>query len=394
MARPQRRTVRDIRRGNRAVLLRALYFSGPTSRNDLTACTGLSAATVSTMTADLLSENIVVEAGQVESDGGRPRVLLRVNPEYGFAVGVDVAETHVRVGLFDLEMTERAKVDYMLRPARHDPELVARHILSGVEVVLSDAGVSPEQVLGIGVGVPGIVEPGADGVIHAKTFGWDGVPLGALLRRGTSLPLYVDNGAKTMGQAELWFGSGRGASEAVIVLLGVGVGATIVADGTTFRGVSSSAGEWGHTKIVAGGRPCRCGGRGCLEAYIGIEAILDRAGVTSRGNWEEDLAAVLASKSPVVEETITYLGVGLANLVNLINPEKIVIGGWVGIQLGESLLPEIRRATAANSLAEPYAATSIVLGRLGPDAVALGAATLVLEEFLNAPQVARITAAG
>ncbi|MBX6386752.1 MAG: ROK family protein, partial [Microbispora sp.] len=245
MARPQRRTVRDIRRGNRAVLLRALYFSGPTSRNDLTARTGLSAATVSTMTADLLGENIVIEAGQVESDGGRPRVLLRVNPEYGFAVGVDVAETHVRVGLFDLEMTERAKVDYMLRPARHDPELVARHILSGVEVVLSDAGVSPEQVLGVGVGVPGIVEPGADGVIHAKTFGWDGVPLGALLRRGTSLPLYVDNGAKTMGQAELWFGSGRGASEAVIVLLGVGVGATIVADGTTFRGVSSSAGEWG-----------------------------------------------------------------------------------------------------------------------------------------------------
>ena len=192
----------------------------------------------------------------------------------------------------------------------------------------------------------------------------------------------------------MWFGSGRGASEAVIVLLGVGVGATIVADGTTFRGVSSSAGEWGHTKIVAGGRPCRCGGRGCLEAYIGIEAILDRAGVTSRGDWEEDLAAVLASKSPVVEETITYLGIGLANLVNLINPEKIVIGGPVGIQLGESLLPDIRRATAANSLAEPYAATSIVLGRLGPDAVALGAATLVLEEFLNAPQVARITAAG
>ncbi|MEU8193046.1 ROK family protein [Microbispora amethystogenes] len=394
MARPERRTVRDIRRGNRAVLLHTLYFSGPTSRNDLTARTGLSAATVSTMTAGLLGENIVVEAGQVESDGGRPRVLLRVNPEYGFAVGVDMAENHVRVGLFDLEMTERAKVDYVLRPARHDPELVARHILAGVEVVLSDAGVPTEQVLGIGVGVPGIVEPGPDGVIHAKPFGWDGVPLGALLRRGTSLPLYVDNGAKTLGQAELWFGSGRGSSEAVIVLLGVGVGATIVADGTTFRGVSNSAGEWGHTKIVAGGRPCRCGGRGCLEAYVGIEAILDRAGVGSQGDWEEDLDRLLASESPVIQETITYLGVGLANLVNLVNPEKIVIGGWVGARLGERLLPEIRRATAANSLAEPYAATSIVLGRLGPDAVALGAATLVLEEFLNMPQVARITAAG
>lgn len=178
------------------------------------------------------------------------------------------------------------------------------------------------------------------------------------------------------------------------MLLGVGVGATIVADGTTFRGVSNSAGEWGHTKIVAGGRPCRCGGRGCLEAYVGIEAILDRAGVASQGDWEEDLDRLLAAESPVIQETVTYLGVGLANLVNLVNPEKIVIGGWVGARLGERLLPDIRRATAADSLAEPYAATSIVLGRLGPDAVALGAATLVLEEFLNTPQVARITAVG
>ncbi|GAA0380230.1 ROK family transcriptional regulator [Microbispora corallina] len=394
MARPERRTVRDVRRGNRAMLLRELYFSGPASRNDLTRLTGLSAATVSTMTGDLLGDGIVVEAGQVESDGGRPRVLLRVNPVYGFAIGVDVAETHVRVGLFDLGMTELAKVDYALRPVRHDPELVARHVLAGIDVVLSDAGVAPEQVLGVGVGVPGIVEPGLDGLIHAKTFGWDGVPLGALLREGTSLPLFVDNGAKAMGQAELWFGSGRGASDAVIVLLGTGVGATIVADGTAFRGTSSSAGEWGHTTIVAGGRPCRCGARGCLEAYIGAEAILERAGAPIQSDWQEELGRLLAERSPVIDETVAYLGVGLATLVNLLNPQRIVIGGWVGTMLGQTLLLDIRRATAENALAEPYAATSIVLGRLGPDVVALGAATLVLEEFLNAPQVARITAAG
>ncbi|MDH2429905.1 ROK family protein [Sphaerisporangium sp. TRM90804] len=395
MARLERRTVRDVRKGNRAMLLRTLYFTGSASRNDLIRLTGLSAATVSTMTGDLLEESIIMEAGQVDSDGGRPRVLLRVNPTYGYAVGVDVAETHVRVELFDLEMKERAKVDYALRPARHDPELVARHILAGIDVVLSDAGVTTGQVLGVGVGVPGIVRRGPDFVIHAKTFGWDGVPFGTLLSAGTPLPLYVDNGAKAMGQAELWFGSGRGAGNAVIVLIGSGVGATVVSDGATFQGVSSSAGEWGHTKIIVGGRPCRCGGRGCLEAYIGAEAILERAGVsTQTTGWQEELARVLDSGSPAVAETATYLGVGLANLVNLLNPERIVIGGWVGLMLGERLLPEILQAAAENSLAQPYAATSIVLGRLGPDAVALGAATLVLRNFLDATPASRVTAAG
>ncbi|WP_326821817.1 ROK family transcriptional regulator [Streptosporangium sp. NBC_01756] len=395
MARPERRTVRDVRKGNQSMLLRTLYFNGPASRNELTRLTGLSAATVSSMTGDLLADNVVVEAGHVESDGGRPRVILRVNPRYGYAIGVDVADTHVRVELFDLAMNEKAKVEYALRPARHDIELVVRHILAGIDVVLADGGVTAAQVLGVGVGVPGIVEHGGDVLVHAKTFGWDGVPLGALMRAGTPFPVFVDNGAKTMGQAELWFGAGRGAGDAVIVLIGSGVGATVVTDGTTFRGVSSSAGEWGHTKIVVNGRACRCGGRGCLEAYVGAEAILDRAGIaTQTADWQAELARLLESGSPVLEETATYLGVGLSNLINLINPERIVIGGWAGLLLGRHLLADIRAASADNSLAQPYAATSIVLGHLGPDAVALGAATLVLERFLNSRPTAQIPATG
>ncbi len=399
--RPERRTVRDVRKGNRAMLLRTLYFNGPVTRNELTRLTGLSAATVSSMTGDLLAENIVVEAGQAESDGGRPRAILRVNPVYGHVVGVDVAETHVRVELFDLGMNERARVEYALRPAGHQIELVVRHILAGVEVVLDDAGVPSRQALGVGVGVPGIVEDGPDALIHTRTFGWDGVPMGALLRAGTTLPLFVENGAKALGRAELWpdprrrdgAAPDRGSGDAVIVLIGSGVGAAIVSDSVTFRGVSSSAGEWGHTKIVVNGRACRCGGRGCLEAYIGAEGILDRAGVPTRTtDWQAELAALVESGSPVIAETVTYLGIGLSNLINLINPERIVIGGWLGLLLGRHLLDDIRAASAENSLPRPYAATSIVMGRLGPDAVAHGAATLVLDEFLNAHPAARIPA--
>ncbi|MEW9554265.1 ROK family protein [Nonomuraea sp. NPDC050783] len=394
-----RRTVRDLRRGNRAMLLRALYFGGPASRNELSAATGLSPATVSTMTGDLLAEGVIAEAGQVDSDGGRPRVLLKVNPGYGYAVGVDVGETQVKVELFDLEMRERARAHYAVRSAKHDPELVARHILAGVDAVIAESEVPPERVLGVGVGVPGIVEPGPDALVRAKTFGWREVPLGALLRAGAApsrpaLPLYVDNGAKTMGQAELWFGSGRGTRDAIIVLMGSGVGGTVVTDGAIYRGAGKAAGEVGHLKIVAGGRACRCGARGCLEAYLGAEAILDRAGVVADSAEEESaLARLLDADSPVIAESVELLGVGLSSLVHLFNPERIVIGGWAGLMLGGRLLDGIRAATAANTQAQPFQPESVVLGRLGPDAVALGAATLVLEPFfrgaaLPAPAIA------
>jgi predicted NBD/HSP70 family sugar kinase len=114
--------------------------------------------------------------------------------------------------------------------------------------------------------------------VHGQTYGWESVPLGRLLRSGTSLPLHIDNCAKTMGQAELWFGAGRGAQSVVVCLIGSGVGASIIANGAALRGSTASTGEWGHTTVMVGGRTCRCGALGCLEAYVGAEAILDQCG--------------------------------------------------------------------------------------------------------------------
>jgi predicted NBD/HSP70 family sugar kinase len=397
MGRPLRRTTRDIRRDNQAALLHALYFNGPATRPDLLELTGLSTATVSNVTTVLLSAGVLTEAGRLESDGGRPRVLLAVNPGYRYVVGVDVGETRVRVELFDLNLAERAKAEYSLAPDRHDAATVVDHIVSGFDAVLAEAG-QPE-VLGVGVGVPGIVEHGRDGVIHARAFGWDGVPLGRLLRqrlRPAPPHVFVDNGAKTMGQAELWFGAGIGVRHAIVALIGSGVGSCIVTDGVAYRGSASSAGEWGHTTIAAGGRRCRCGGQGCLEAYIGAEGILDRyrlalpAGTALDSvDEEEALAKLLVDGADsdvaraVVAETVDYLGIGLANLINLFNPERIVLGGWAGLLLAQHRLADIRTATAGKALAEPYAQTEIVPGQLGPDAVAQGAATLVIEHFLR-----------
>jgi predicted NBD/HSP70 family sugar kinase len=329
----RRGTVRDLRRDNRSVLLWSLYFNQPLSRQDLSQATGLSPASVSNVTRELISEGVVIEAGSVDSDGGRPRVLLRMNPDHGYVIGVDVGETRIRVELFDLMMTVRAKADYPLNPHEHGVEQVVDGILAGLATVLADGEVDASSVLGVGIGVPGVVEQGAEVLVHGQTYGWDAVPLERLLRAGTDLPLYIDNGAKTMGQAELWFGAGRGAQNAVIGLIGSGVGASIITNGSTHRGATSSAGEWGHTTVMVGGRTCRCGSSGCLEAYVGAEAVLDRYGLPLPGDDQETALATLidAGTAPdasttalqavqVLDDTVRYLGAGIAGLINLFNP--------------------------------------------------------------------------
>ncbi|THV26486.1 ROK family transcriptional regulator [Glycomyces paridis] len=395
MQAPRHKTTRDLKIGNRMRLLRSLYFDGPLTRRDLAPATNLSIATISNVTAELLADGVLREAGKVESDGGRPQILLEVDPGHARVVGVDVGETHVRVELLDLKLAERASAEHTLSPGRHDPATVVEHIVAGVETVLAEAEGAP--VLGVGVGMPGVVEYGEEGVIHAKAFGWDAVPLGRMLtERLGPLPVHVDNGAMTMGQAELWFGAGKGADDAVIALIGSGVGSCIVAGGSLYRGAGSSAGEWGHTTMQVAGRRCRCGCRGCLEAYVGAEGILDRylaaSGVVDLAGRSEEGALELlleradagdATAAAVVDETVEYLGAGLADLLNLFNPELIVIGGWAGLMLAGARLDAITAAAGSYALGQPFATATILPGLLGPDAVAKGAATLVIEQFLR-----------
>ena len=389
----KRATVRDLRRRNRSTLLSTLFFDGPLSRHELGGRTGLSAATVSNVVGELVDERLVVEAGQVESDGGRPRVLLRVNPGYANVIGIDVGETGVKMELFDLAMSRLATIDRPLQTPQPAPEVVAGMIADGLGELTA---LSDNEILGVGIGVPGTVDQADQVRVHAPTIGWDGVPLADLVRAGgVTAPLFIENGAKTQGQAEMWFGAGRGARHAVIALIGSGVGATVITDGTTYRGFTSSAGEWGHTTLMFGGRECRCGSRGCLEAYVGAESILDRyrrargGRAIPRPDEESQLDFLLTAAdrsvtaAKILDETVGYLGAGIANLVNLFNPERIVLGGWAGLALGTRLLPEIRRATAAHALRHPYEQTSIELCQLGPDVVAVGAATLPVEALLT-----------
>ena len=251
----RRWTVHDLRRDNRSVLLSSLFFDQPRSRPELSAATGLSPASVSN----------VVRRPDRRRDRGRGRVgRLRRRPAAHPAagqpgprllIGVDVGETRVRVELFDLTLTERAKTDYPLDPRQHDVGVIVEAILAGLDEVLARSGVSPSAVLGIGIGVPGIVENGPDALVHGQTYGWDSGPAGTAAAGRTSLPLYIDNGAKTMGQAELWFGARARRQARGRRLIGSGVGASIIANGAAYAARPRSAVEWGHTTVMVGGRP-------------------------------------------------------------------------------------------------------------------------------------------
>jgi len=385
----QRTTVRDMRRSNRSALLTTIYREGPLSRHELGHRTSLSAASVSNLVSELIAEGVVEEAGSVDSEGGRPRILLRVSPTFRYVVGAEVGETRVRVELFDLAMTVLARADYPIDTP--SPAVVVKHVLEGLAAVIASSGVRSELILGLGVAVAGVVE--ANAVVDAQTLGWDDVPLRQMLAEGTEIPIDVDNGANMLGQAEMWFGAGRGATDAVVALIGSGVGAALVADGSSYRGTRSSAGEWGHMTIAYGGRRCRCGAFGCLEAYVGAEAVLDRyreaGGVVEAADEEaafvELLDAVGTSEvaATIVDDTVGYLAAGVANLVNLVNPERIVLGGWAGLLLGERYLADLRSAVGVHALRQPYAQVSIELCELGRDAVALGAATLPVLRLLR-----------
>jgi predicted NBD/HSP70 family sugar kinase len=390
-------TVRDLRRSNRSRALWQVFLGGPMTRQEIGVLAGLSPATVSNLVADLVSDGIIAEVGLEDSNGGRPRGLLQVNPGYGYVIGVDVGETEFLVELFDLGLGMRARHLSGTDMAVLDPADAVTHVAEGIRSVIAQADVDEQAILGVGVAVPGLVEHTEHAIVHGQSVGWEAVPVESMLRDMIDLPVLVDNGAKTLGQAEKWFGAARGTDNAIIVLLGMGLGTCIISNGEVYRGATSSAGEWGHTSVVVGGRRCRCGANGCLEAYVGAAAIAARyaelAGgsqAASPGSLEGSVAAIIASSqrsaaaAQVLDEVVTYLGAGIANLVNLFNPERVVVGGWLGRALSDALLPSITEAAGTCALRLPFSGVRIVKAELGQDAVALGGATLPIARLLNA----------
>jgi predicted NBD/HSP70 family sugar kinase len=392
-----RGTSRDIRVANRFEVLRHVIAESTASRPQIAAQTGLSHATVAKLTAELLEAGLLVEVGFENSAGGRPRGLVSVD-QAGVLVGVDVAETYVHVDLFNTALVRLSSIEEELHRADNRPDQVVAHIVSGVRAALGSLEVGRERVLGLGISVPGQVDQSGGVSAFAPNWNWHDVPLRSMLAESLPMPLYLDNPLRASVVAELWFGAGRGHEDVTVLNLGTGVGAGLAFGGTLYRGATNSAGEWGHTTLVMDGRLCHCGGHGCVETYVGAPGIMQHLRELDPDSamlHPDDQTATIEAlargaeagdpvAAKVIGETARYLGVAIANVINLANPEVIVLSSWVAARLGRWLLTDLRAVVERHALSRPLAATEITLSHLAGDSVSLGAATLALEGFLAA----------
>lgn len=314
-------------------------------------------------------------------------------PMAKFAIGIDLGGTYTKLALVDTSgrIFERAKLSTATYKTK--AELVSA-IVSEVKAVLKKTHLSPKALLGVGIGVPGLVDFDR-GLVYTLTNipGWKNTPLKGMLEAKLRVPVLVDNDVNVMTLGEFGFGAGKGAKNLVCITLGTGVGGGIIIDGRLYRGCTFSAGEVGHMPLKEEGLSCNCGGYGCLERYVGNRYILEEMKSKIRGGTPTaikrlvngDLSAItpeVISKAALRGDRLSInfwntvgkrIGVTLAGIVNLLNPERIIIGGGIA-DAGEPLFRSIRKTVNERALPVPKKAVKILKSKLGNDAGVIGAA--------------------
>lgn len=380
---------RDLIRGiNRSILLNAIKTQGTISRADLAHLSGLSPATVTAITGDLISEDLVFEKETGDSSGGRPPILLALNPRGGFVVGVKLMENHAVGALTDLNATVLVKDTIDLADKKLD--IVIDSLVSLVNRLIHQSDIRKKQLLGVGVGLAGVVDSSQGILRQSPFFGWKNTPLRDLLQRRLRVPIYIDNDVNTLTLGERWLGTGLPEDNFIVITIGRGIGMGMVINGQIYRGKSGGAGEFGHIVVDPAGPLCDCGKHGCLESYLSDRALL----ATARKEVNEDirdfddLVQRAQSGNEAAENVLTnagaLLGREIANLVNILDPKLILISGE-GVRVGEIFFSALRASFHENVMPGLAEDTEIRVAPWGDDVWARGAASVVIGELFNSP---------
>ncbi len=381
-----------VRRANLSAIVRELHLRGPLSRSELVAWTGLTRSAIRSLVGDLVSGDLVVEEAAVRlGTPGRPSPLVRLVADNVVVLALEVTVDSLAVAIVGLGglVHWQERVD---RPRSHSTvEDIVGDLadLAARAMARRPAGETP---IGVGVAVAGIVRP-ADGVVAVgPNLGWFDAPLGAQLAAALHLPspVSVANEADLGALAEMRRGAAQGADDIVYIHGEVGVGGGIIVGGRPLSGIAGFAGEIGHMPINPEGRPCRCGSLGCWETEVGEGALLTRAGYPVEGG-RAAVSAVMADAADgrpealaAINEVGHWLGIGLAGLVNVLNPRRVVLGGLFS-RLHPYIAEIIDQELDRRALAAPRRLVSIVPAALGVDAPLLGAAELAFEPLLANP---------
>ena len=385
---------------NQRTVLQAIRHAGPLSRANLAVHTGLTRPTISSIVSDLLAEGWVQEVGEGTSSGGRRPVMLTFNGRSRWVVGAEVGAGHVRAVLCDLQGGVAARSRHRTEgaDAEHNLDLARRAIGD----VLAQAG--DVNLAGIGFALAGLVDSAAGLWRYSPHFTIHNIPVRQRFEREFGVPVRLHNDAHAAALGERLRGAGQGVDDLVAIRAGVGIGAGIILGGQLYRGPQHGAGEIGHTTVDEDGPRCSCGNYGCLEAVAGAPAIARRAvKLIQQGRASSlpdrvggDLAALHARiiieaardgdalSRDIVAEAGRYLGIGIANVINVLGPSLVIIGGGLALG-GDLLLAPVRETALSRALPGLRDRVRIELGQLGDEAGVLGAAAQATEDLFPVP---------
>lgn len=378
-----------MRRMNRAAVFRTIYDREPISRVQIARLLDMNKATVSSLVDELIQENFVLEIGFGRSLGGRKPVLLRANAKAAFSIGVDVQITHVTTAVFDLkgEVTWLQRQPLYKNGEQPTPQNLADSLEKEIHKAVEYVPDSPHGVLGVGIALPGMVNASTGYVYYLPNLEIQEWAIQADLAKHINLPIFIDNDANCGALAE----SRRlGIKNLVFINAGIGVGGGIIAGGHLYRGAGGIAGEFGHTTISVMGLRCSCGSYGCWEQYSSERALLrflqDKEEGYDLAIPDADFVTTCVEQAqaghPVYRQAFRevgrYLGIGITNIVNSVNPQQIVLGG--SISQGFVFIREEIQSVLAHRPVANNKHTPVMLAP--PDSVVRGAASLVTAELL------------
>ena len=387
--------LRDI---NRKKVLDAIRANPVISRTALTGKVRLSRATVSGIVAELIEAGLVEEIGEGDSTGGRPPITLQFRPEGKMAVGVVLLNNDIQAALTDMEGNLLSSLDIPV--PNSTPDSMLQCMQQAVENVLT--GVNRKRVLGVGVGTPGIVnlQTGIIALSTSKRWLNGDIHVKDILEAQLGLPVHVTNRSRVAALGEFKVGVGRGLSNLVYLFLGQGIVAGIVMDGQLFFGSSFGSGEIGHISIYPDGPLCACGNHGCLEVYATEEALLARAREAARDSQDNRLQFAVGGSLErltldhmlqaahegdslvlsILRDAGIDVGMAVATLINLFNPEMVVIGGPLGCSAGHFFLQSVIEEAKRRTLPRLFVKARIVSGMSCTYAEAIGAAVLAVSQ--------------
>lgn len=392
-----------VRKMNRAIILQVFRTHPTLSRARLAMETGLNPSTVSAIIGELIQENLIRETDLIQPHTGRPGRLLELNPEGGCALGIEI-----NVDYIEFLITDFAANILWRKRQTATPEVGQEEIILQVSKLAKKASVFIQErkirLLGVGVGVPGLVDVSSGLLRYAPNLHWIDVPIGDVLAKHFDCPIYVENEANAAALGEYYFGAVRNVKNFIYLSTGIGLGSGIVIGGRLFRGMFGYAGEAGHMTLDVNGEICGCGKRGCWETFVGPRAVEQRiqrslaAGAKSvlsdmvHGDLKNIVIddVIQAAKNgdqiaiDALDEVAFYLGIGIANLVNLFNVGVIVLGGALN-KASPFLLKDVERVVYENTLAPEREHLRIIPSAHGTDACVMGAIALVLDDVLREP---------